>query len=189
MARPVLVTFRAGVGGDWLIDQINPVTGDALASAPRLSVTADIDTASPPSVWSLAGFTSNERYVDARDRAALVAVQEPLGRASATRAALIPIRKSDAWWDLTQDARRAILEERSHHIEIGLEYLPAVARRLHHCRDIGGEFDFLTWFEFHPDATEAFEEMVGRLRATEEWMYVEREVDIRLHRATPTVIH
>ena len=63
----------------------------------------------------------------------------------------------------------------------GLEYLPAVARRLHHSRDIHGEpFDFITWFEYAPEASEAFEEMVKRLRATPEWGYVSREVDIRL---------
>jgi len=48
---------------------------------------------------------------------------------------------------LTQDERREIFEERSRHIATGLEYLPAVARRLHHSRDLGGPFDFLTWFE------------------------------------------
>ena len=58
--------------------------------------------------------------------------------------------------------------------------LPAVARRLHHGRDLGEPFDFLTWFEFAPQDTAAFEELVGRLRATEEWSYVVREVDIRL---------
>jgi len=39
-------------------------------------------------------------------------------------------------------------------------------------------------FEYAPaDAdADAFEELVGRLRATEEWAYVDREVDIRLSR-------
>lgn len=64
----------------------------------------------------------------------------------------------------------------------GLKYLPAVARRLHHCRDLGeGEpFDFLTWFEYAPSDAAAFEALVAELRATEEWAYVEREVDIRV---------
>ena len=132
--------------------------------------------------WSLTGFTSNERYVDHLERAALTTVQQPLGRAVATCAALIPIRKSEAWWELTQDERRNILEERSHHIAVGLEYLPAVARRLHHSRDLGEPFDFLTWFEYAPTDAAAFEELVGRLRATEEWSFVDREVDIRLTR-------
>ena len=68
------------------------------------------------------------------------------------------------------------------HIGIGLDYLPAVARRLHHSRELGEPFDFLTWFEYAPEHADAFEEMVRRLRATAEWRYVDREVDIRLVR-------
>ncbi len=103
-------------------------------------------------------------------------------RPQATQAALIPIRKSAAWWGLAQDERRAIFEEQSRHITISLEYLPAVARRLHHGRKLGEPFDFLTWFEYEPAHAPAFEHMVGRLRATPEWRFVEREVDIRLAR-------
>ncbi len=55
-----------------------------------------------------------------------------------------PIRKSEAWWSLPQDERRANFEERSRHIATGLKYLPAVARRLLHSRDLGEPFDFLT---------------------------------------------
>ena len=50
--------------------------------------------------------------------------------------------------------------------------------------DLGEPFDFLTWFEYAPGDSEAFEELVGALRATEEWRYVEREVDVRLERRT-----
>jgi chlorite dismutase len=126
--------------------------------------------------------TSNERYVSRSEHDALAAQQEPLGREGSTRAALIPITKSEAWWELAQDERRQIFEERSHHIATGLGYLPAIARRLHHGRDLGEPFDFLTWFEFGPEHADAFEELVGRLRETEEWAYVEREIDIRLFR-------
>ena len=84
----------------------------------------------------------------------LVARQEMLHRPQATRAALIPIRKTAAWWDLAQDERRAIFEEQSRHIGIGMEYLPAVARRLHHSRELGEPFDFLTWFEYAPRTRE-----------------------------------
>ncbi|MGH3478580.1 MAG: hypothetical protein ACRDRY_23980 [Pseudonocardiaceae bacterium] len=63
-----------------------------------------------------------------------------------------------------------------------MEYLPAVARQLYHSRDLGEPFDFLTWFEYAPDAGPAFEELVARLRVTTEWGYVEREVEIRLAR-------
>ena len=135
------------------------------------------------SAWALRGVTSNERYVTRTEHETLGARQPPLGRPDATQAALIPIRKSDAWWALSQDERRFVFEEQSHHIAIGLEYLPGVARRLHHCRDLGEPFDFLTWFEYAPSYTTAFEELVARLRRAEEWSFVEREVDIRLARA------
>jgi len=133
-------------------------------------------------VWSLRGVTSYERYVHRTEREQLVARQPALGRPEATRAALIPIRKSAAWWDLPQDERRRIFEERSQHIATGLKYLPAIARRLYHCRDLGEPFDFLTWFEYAPADAEAFDELVHALRQTEEWTYIDREIDIRLVR-------
>lgn len=68
------------------------------------------------------------------------------------------------------------------HIETGLEYLPAVARELHHGRDLGEPFDFLTWFEYAPQDAPASEQVVSRLRTTPEWGYVGREIDIRLTR-------
>ncbi len=179
MARPTLVQFRAGDVGAWRIERLEPVVGATLPPAPRLDVVPAGD-AVPADAWTLRGFTSNERYVERPERDALTAVQRPLGRPEATHAALIPIRKSADWWDLPQDERRAIIEARSRHIAIGLEYLPALSRRLHHCRDLGEPFDFVTWFEFPPSACEAFEELAARLRSTEEWSYVEREVDIRL---------
>ena len=88
---------------------------------------------------------------------------------------------------MTQDERRAIFEAQSHHTEIGLEYLPAIARRLHHCRDLTEPepFDFLTWFEFAKSDTPEFDRLLSRLRETEEWSYVEREVEIRLTRDGP----
>jgi chlorite dismutase len=84
---------------------------------------------------------------------------------------------------MAQDERRVILEARSHHIAIGMQYLPKVARRLHHARDLGEPFDFITWFEYAHSDEDAFNDLVTRLRATAEWRYVHREVDIRLARA------
>jgi chlorite dismutase len=177
----MLVSFQGGGAGQWRVERICAIRGDGLAPVGRVRV-AEGTRLPPEGVWTLRGVTSNERYVERHERDALSAVQEPLGRDSARCAALIPISKSDEWWDLTQDERRAIFEDRSHHIASGLEYLPAVARRLHHCRDLGDQFDFLTWFEFGPDAAGRFDELLGRLRATEEWAYVVREVEIRLSR-------
>ena len=177
---PLLVVFVGGTAGDWRVDSITPVQGETLPAVERVAVHERGDE--PSGTWILRGVTSSERYTTRAEHHQLVAKQEPLGRGVATRAALIPIRKSDKWWALSQDQRRAIFEESSHHIAIGVEYLPAVARRLHHSRDLGEPFDFLTWFEFAPDHAEAFDELLQRLRTTEEWRYVEREVDIRLTR-------
>ncbi len=183
MAPCLRVAFAAGQFGGWRIERISAVRGDSLAHAPRLALLEGEETLSPPgAAWVLRGVTSNTRYTNRAELNALSAVQAGLHRPSATCAALIPIRKTQAWWDLAQDERRAIFEEQSHHIRIGQDYLPAVARRLHHCRELGEAFDFLTWFEYAPDAAAAFEDMVARLRDTPEWRYVEREVDIRLRR-------
>jgi len=63
-----------------------------------------------------------------------------------------------------------------------LKYLPAIARRLHHCRDLGESepFDFITYFDFAKDDTNAFDDMLAAMRASEEWKYIDREIDIRL---------
>ena len=105
--------------------------------------------------------------------------------AASACAAFIPIRKNAAWWALSQDDRRAVFEERSSHVKIGLKYLPAVARRLHHCRDLSEDepFDFLTWFEYAPASEDEFNILLAELRASEEWKYVDREMDIRLRLA------
>jgi chlorite dismutase len=182
MPPPLPVAFVAGDTGPWRIEKVAAYIGDGLAPAARLAVIEGAATLPVGAAWRLRGVTSNTRYTSRPELAALAAVQEGLGRPQATRAALIPIRKSEAWWALAQDERRAILEEQSRHIAIGLEYLPAVARRLHHSRDLGEPFDFLTWFEYAPEQAEAFEELVRGLRQSEEWRYVEREVDIRLSR-------
>lgn len=181
MPVPQLVRFCAGDSGQWSIRGVKAVRGASLAPAPRLAVVLHDET--PPGPWTLRGFTSNERYVTGAERVALAAVQEGLGRPQATFAALIPVQKTQGWWALPQDERRAIIEERSAHISIGIEFLPAIARRLHHSRDLCEPFDFLTWFEFAPRDEGGFDELLARLRASEEWRYVKREVDVRLERA------
>lgn len=178
------IVFAGGETGPWAVTRVDAPCGDPLPATPRVSMTtAEPDTPDPVGTWTLRGVVSNLRYATSAERGALGAVQPPLARPAATRAALIPIRKSPAWWDLAQDERRSIFEETSHHTRIGLGYLPAVARRLHHCRDLGGPFDFLTWFEFAPEHEAGFDRLVAALRATREWTYVERECDIRLGRA------
>src|SRR5215469_12697403 len=181
---PLTVAFAGGSTGRWSIERLETVAGSPLAPASRLDIVEGRGAAHGvgDAVWVLRGVTSNERYVTSGEHRELAARQQPLGRAGSTRAVLIPVKKSEAWWDLAQDERRRIFEESSHHIATGLDYLPAVARRLHHGRDLGEPFDFLTWFEYAPEHAAAFEELVLRLRETEEWTYVEREIDLRLAR-------
>lgn len=170
--------FTAGAHGRWQITAIEPVIGGTLPAADRLAV-------GPPGrgAWQLSGIGSNLRYTTADERDALQPVSAPLDRGEALHGVLIPISKSTAWWALAQDERRAIYA-RSGHFSIGKEYLPEVARKLYHCRDLGGEFDFLTWFEFAPEHQGAFDKLLKRLRETEEWRHVAREVEVRLVRAT-----
>lgn len=179
-----LTTFAAGDTGQWRVRSVRAVSGESLPLAAALDVRAA--GAKPGDRWSLAGVTSNERYVTRPEKEQLVARQAGLGRAGPMLGALIPIRKSAAWWAMTQDERRAIFEAQSKHIQIGMDYLPAIARRLYHCRDLGkcAPFDFLTWFEYAPADETQFNALLQALRATPEWQYVEREVDIRLARAS-----
>jgi hypothetical protein len=180
-------SFTAGSEGGWRIDRIDAVCGASLPPARCLDIRPSTPAAaSPQAQWVLRGATSNERYVTRAEKTALNEKPAPLGRSGASRAVLIPIRKSPLWWSLPQDERRAIIEEKSRHITIGLTYMPAIARRLYHCRDIDGQepFDFLTWFEFAPADEMAFDELLRLLRATEEWRYVDREVEVRLSLAT-----
>jgi hypothetical protein len=174
--------FVGGRQGPWHVERLEAVVGEGLAPVPRLAMVEAPATLPSDGVWQLRGVTSNERYTERDESDLLVARQQGLGRPEATRAALMPIKKTPAWWALAQDERRAIFEDRSRHIARGLEVLPAVARRVHHGRDLGEPFDFLTWFEYAPTAASAFEDLVATLRSSEEWAYVEREVDIRLAR-------
>ena len=174
-------TFIGGATGAFRVDRMVTVVGEAMPLVARLEVRAEANP-SNDGAWSLRGVAGHARYVERLEKQALDASSPPLGRAEATRAALIPIRKSPEWWALPQDERRAIFEERSHHIADTMKYLPRIARRLYHSRDLGEPFDFLTWFEFAPENAQAFEDLVGMLRSREEWRFVDREVDIRLER-------
>lgn len=168
--------------GLWHVIRAAPYRGDALQRPERIGVSHAEIVPSGTAPWQLVGVPSYVRYVERAEKTALISRQAGLGRPEATRAALIPIRKSAAWWDLTQDERREIFETKSHHIADSLKYLPAIARQLYHCRDLGQPFDFLTWFEYTPEHSGAFEELVAHLRDTAEWAYVDREFDIRLAR-------
>jgi hypothetical protein len=181
--NPRLFSFVGGKAGEWSVVSARTIVGDPLPAVDRLAIVAGAVTTRPEGTsWVLRGVTSNARYLHRDEKDHLVKTQAALGRPTSTMAALIPIRKNAKWWDLTQDERRAIFEEKSRHNAIGIKYLPGVARRLHHCRDLteAEPFDFLTLFDYSQAEAAAFDDLVAALRATEEWKYVDREIDLRL---------
>ncbi|MGH8472822.1 MAG: hypothetical protein ACREVJ_10305, partial [Gammaproteobacteria bacterium] len=74
--------------------------------------------------------------------------------------------------------RLAVIGAGKRRSTVGLS--PPIARRLHHSRDLGEPFDFITWFDYAPEHERDFDALLAELRAGEEWTYVEREIDIRL---------
>lgn len=134
--------FVGGDNGKWKVINMDTVRGQPIERVPYLDILPNFKNTLNKGVWILTGFTSNVRYAEKSEREKLAAVQSDLGRPLATCAALIPIRKTEKWWTMAQDERRKIFEAQSHHTETGLKYLPAVARKLYHCRDIGQPFDF-----------------------------------------------
>lgn len=186
-SEPRLFHFVGGDHGSLRVRSITAVAGVGLPSCPRLHLGVGHADATPPrpAAWRLHGIRSNERYTDRAEQGRLQATQARLGRPEATRGAMLPIRKTAAWWSLPQDERLAIFTARSRHTEIGERHLPAIARRLFHCRDLAEDapFDFVTLFDFLPEHEPAFDDLLEALRVSEEWQYVEREVDVRFERA------
>src|SRR5688572_12197724 len=99
------VIFGGGAEGIWEIKRIRAAIGAELPSAERLTICSESQLPSHCN-WMLAGVPSHVRYVERKEKIALQAIQAPLGRPETTCAALIPIQKSAAWWDLTQEERR-----------------------------------------------------------------------------------
>jgi chlorite dismutase len=180
--NPRLFCFVGASKGAWRVTSISTIVGETLPKVSHVQIVQGAVQGSDSEGWILRGVTSNERYAQREEKDLLIAKQASLGRPHANLSALIPIRKNAKWWALTQDERRAIFEEQSTHITIGLRYLPEIARRLHHCRDLEETqpFDFLTLFDYSEDSESKFNDMIAELRETEEWKYVDREVDIRL---------
>src|SRR5689334_16153906 len=101
--------FVGGDTGSWQIVGMDRIAGAPLEQARRLAIfEADLATPQAGSKWCLRGVTSYERYVTRHEHDLLAAAQPALGRPAANCAALIPIKKTEAWWQLPQDERRAI---------------------------------------------------------------------------------
>src|SRR5437773_2723461 len=108
-----LFSFVGGGAGPWAVMRNDAVVGAGLPDAARLDVVPGAGPEGAGPAWVLRGVVSNERYVTRAEKDALVPEQPPLARPDSLSAALIPIKKSAAWWALTQDERREIFEEQS----------------------------------------------------------------------------
>jgi hypothetical protein len=99
LERPgvIPVTFVGGVVGAWRVDQVRAVVGESLPVVERVDMRAGREE-DAAAVWTLRGVAGHARYVVRDEKTALDERSPPLGRPEATRAALIPIRKSAAWW-------------------------------------------------------------------------------------------
>lgn len=161
--------FIGDNAGEWEVTAMITLKGDAIDPVSHIKKISGSLVPSNKGIWTLKGIVSNLRYTEKEDKDKLVAIQEDLGRSATTLAAFILIRKSEAWWNLAQDERRKIMEIKSRHTQTGMKYLPIIARKLFHCRDIGEWFDFMTWFEYAPSDVAAFEELLEALPKTEEW--------------------
>jgi len=103
-----------------------------------------------------------------------------------TTAVLIPIGKSQDWWQLVQDRRQAHFQTSSQypgHTAIGIRYVDRVFRKLYHSRYLNPPtpYDFLTYFEFERAHADDFNTLLHELRDTgrnPEWAHVELEYEI-----------
>jgi len=179
-----IVSFIGGKAGEYKINTISTISGSPIALCDFVSIKKETlsDSQRTNSTWVLQGFASNLRYTTRPEKNILDEKPSVLGISENKCLAMIPIKKNSAWWLLTQDERRQILEEDSKHIEIGFKYLATINRQLYHSRDLGEVFDFITWFEFSEENEAQFNELLSKLRSTKEWTFVEREVDIRMTR-------
>ncbi len=167
--------------GPWKVLGFRSILGNPIPFSSHLEI-LEAQTVSENKIWQLKGVSSHARYTTRPEKISLDAIQAPLGREEARFAALIPIKKSQKWWQMTQEERRHIFEEQSQHTSRSLKYLPEISRKLYHSRDLGEPFDFLTWFEFAPEHENMFNDLLVELRSSEEWKYVVREIDIRLEK-------
>lgn len=178
-----IISFVGSDEGKWNIISIKTICGDPLPVCKRVDIREGYDF--PGGIkadWILKAFKSNLRYTTREEKTLLDKKSRALGQPEYDYAALIPIKKSDDWWLLTQDERREIFEEDSQHIKISSQYLTMISRQLHHSRDLGEAFDFITWFEFSSSHLSQFDELCNTLRKTKEWEYVIRETDIRVEK-------
>ena len=175
------------------VDSSNVLRGDAVANFKpgaeivRVCSNEPLDECAdraPP----LSGCTQHLHYTSDMQRERLVAISaKEIPAAEKPVTVLIPIRKSDAWWSMGQNARAEFMNGAAAHrghTAIGEEYAALIFRQLLHARYLDSSkkpYDFLTYFEFRDADREWFKGLLNRLRdeaINPEWAFVEMEQEI-----------
>lgn len=177
--------FAGGSHGNWHVKSMITHRGKPLPMVSHLNVGTENGLYLSDTSWIIEGATSHLHYTTQKESVALKAVSHEHKDMILPHVVAIFIRKSDDWWQLAQDERRKIFEEISKHTTLGLAALPEIWRTLYHARDLSQEFDFITWFEFTTSAAERFNHVLNQLRQSEEWHYVDREIELILHKNNP----
>ena len=183
---PGLATSDARVTG-YQVDRLRAVRGalpPGVEAARRLwRVEAAGRLAVPDAPFI--GATTHVVYTDSATRSELASIS---AAESGPLAVLIPIRKTAEWWALAREQRQAYVMEGAPngHLAIGRRYAARIYRRLYQARYLpGSEWDFLTYFEFAAQETQAFCDLLAELRDLDrnpEWAFVDREVEIWMTR-------
>ncbi len=179
--------YVGGATGSWRVDQIETFSGPDLTPVSHLEILGGrLGRVPQGTAWVLPAVVSSTRYITREDPRPAESSRSPVPESREPSAALVLIRKSDEWWNLAGATRQDIIEARSRQVDARLRMLPAIARRFTLHRDGSDAFDFLTWFEFDAQDSALINDLARAIRATDEWNYVEREIEIRLSKR---VIH
>ncbi len=174
----------------YCVDSSNVLRGDAVANFKPGAEIVRVCSNEPLDghLRALSGCTQHLHYTSDMQRERLVAISaKEIPAAEKPITVLIPIRKSDAWWSMGQNARAEFMNggnTQPGHTPIGEEYASLIFRQLLHARYLDSSkkpYDFLTYFEFRDTDREGFKSLLNRLRDEEinpEWAFVEMEQEI-----------
>ena len=183
VARESLFQYIGGATGSWRITDVTTLSGSPLKPATHVEITTSESYRLPGrTAWVLRGVARNTRFFTREERFPAASSRFLSNSMEASCAALIPIRKSAEWWNLAAEDRQEMIAHRSRKLTRAMAMIPALARRFLFGRDLGEPFDVVTWFEYAPKDAPVFDDLAAALRASPEWQYVEREIDIRLVR-------
>ena len=180
-------SFVAGDRGRWEVTSVAPVIGETLEWVPFLEIRNEYLMNVPVDFsWLLRGITSTRRYTNNVQQVNTMAAQPQLGRPEATCAALIPVRKSREWWDMTFEERKQIFESNS------IRY-PKIRTVRNICPASHASSTIaVIWasrlISWHGSNTRPRTPLLSRILSQlsglqKEWKYVDREVDVRLVRS------